>query len=83
MRDCNTKPQQLPELPPSTRGQALHRLGFVLKRPQKRLLKADAAKRETFVKGDWTEHGHVHRDDPDVFFHDPTSFVTFSSQGLT
>ena len=27
----------------------LHRLGFVLKRPQKRLLKADAAKRETFV----------------------------------
>ena len=43
------EPQQLPELPPSTRGQALHRLGFVLKRPQKRLLKADAAKRETFV----------------------------------
>ena len=31
------------------RGQALHRLGFVLKRPKKRLLKADAAKRETFV----------------------------------
>ena len=27
----------------------LHRLGFVLKRPQKRLLKADAAQRETFV----------------------------------
>ncbi len=43
------EPPQLPELPPSTRGQALHRLGFVLKRPQKRLLKADAAKRETFV----------------------------------
>ena len=42
------EPPQLPELPPSTRGQALHRLGFVLKRPQKRLLKADAAKRETF-----------------------------------
>ena len=43
------KPQQLPELPPSTRGPALHRLGFVLKRPKKRLLKADAAKRKTFV----------------------------------
>ena len=43
------EPQQLPELPPSTRGQALHRLGFVLKRPKKRLLKADAAQRETFV----------------------------------
>ena len=27
----------------------LHRLGFVLKRPKKRLLKADAAKREIFV----------------------------------
>ena len=43
------EPQQLPELPPSPRGQALHRLGFVLKWPKKRLLKADAAKRETFV----------------------------------
>ena len=43
------EPQQLPELPPSTPGQALHRLGFVLKRPKKRLLKADAAQRETFV----------------------------------
>ena len=43
------EPRQLPELPPSTRGQALHRLGFVLKWPKKRLLKADAAKRETFV----------------------------------
>jgi transposase len=28
----------------------LHRLGFVLKRPKKRLLKADAAKREAFVR---------------------------------
>jgi transposase len=28
----------------------LHRLGFVVKRPQKRLLKADAAKREAFVQ---------------------------------
>lgn len=28
----------------------LHRLGFVLKRPRKRLLKADAAKREAFVR---------------------------------
>ena len=27
----------------------LHRLGFTLKRPKKRLLKADEAKRETFV----------------------------------
>ncbi len=27
----------------------LHRLGFVLKRPRKRLLKADAAQRETCV----------------------------------
>ena len=39
----------MPELPPSPRGQALHRLGFSLKRPKKRLLKADAEKREAFV----------------------------------
>ena len=29
--------------------QYLHRLGFVLKRPKKRLLKADAAQRDAFV----------------------------------
>ena len=39
-------PQQLPDLPPSTRGQALRRLGFAFKRPKKRLLKADEEKRE-------------------------------------
>ena len=43
--------RQLPELPPSPGGQALHRLGFVLKRPRKRLVKADEAKREAFVAG--------------------------------
>ena len=37
------------ELPPSPRGQALHRLGFVSKRPKKRLVKADERKRESFV----------------------------------
>jgi transposase len=30
----------------------LHRLGFVVARPTKRLLKADAAKREAFVAAD-------------------------------
>ncbi|MCE2499739.1 MAG: winged helix-turn-helix domain-containing protein [Dehalococcoidia bacterium] len=35
--------------PVSSRGQALHRLGLVLKRPEKRLLKADPARREAFV----------------------------------
>ena len=39
------EPQRLPELPPSTRGQALHRLGFAFKRPKKQLLKANEAKR--------------------------------------
>ena len=39
----------MPELPLSTRGQALHRLGFVLKRPKKRLVKADPVRREAFV----------------------------------
>ena len=39
----------MPELPPSPRGQALHRLGFAFKRPKKRLLQADAEKRAAFV----------------------------------
>ena len=43
------EPRQLSELPPSTRGQALHQPGFVLKRPRKRLVKADERKREAFV----------------------------------
>ena len=36
--------------PVSSTGQALHRLGFVLKRPRKRLLKADPARRAAFVE---------------------------------
>ena len=35
--------------PVSSTGRALHRLGFVLKRPKKRLLKADPVRREAFV----------------------------------
>ena len=35
--------------PPAPRGQALHRLGFAFKRPKKRLLKADEAKRKAFI----------------------------------
>ena len=35
--------------PPAPRGQALHRLGFVFKRPKKRLLQADEAKRKAFI----------------------------------
>ena len=35
--------------PVSSTGQALHRLGFALKRPKKRLVKADPARREVFV----------------------------------
>ena len=35
--------------PVSSTGQALHWLGFMLKRPKKRLLKADPVRREAFV----------------------------------
>ena len=42
------EPRQLLELPPSPRGQALHRLGFSYKRPKKRLLKANESKRKAF-----------------------------------
>ena len=40
--------------PVSSTGQALHRLGFVLKRPKKRLVKADPVRREAFV-GEYAE----------------------------
>ena len=40
------EPEHLFELPPSTRWQALHRLGFTLKRPKKRLVKEDEAQPE-------------------------------------
>ena len=43
------EPQQLSELPPSPRGQALHRLEFALKRPKKRLVKANESQQEAFV----------------------------------
>ena len=52
----------------------LHRLGFVLKRPRKRLLKADAAKREAFVdayaalREEAAEHGAT------IFFVDEAHF---------
>ena len=36
--------------PVSSTGQALHRLGFVLNRSQKRLLKADPVRREAFLE---------------------------------
>ena len=44
------EPQQLLELPPFPRGQALLRLGFSYKRPKKRLLKADEARREASLR---------------------------------
>ena len=64
----------MPELPPSTRGQALHRLGFAFKRPKKRLLKADGAKREAFVAeyAALTEKGR--RSGARIFFADEAHF---------
>ena len=43
------QPKQLPQLPPSPRGQALHRLGFSFKRPKKGLVKGKESQRESFV----------------------------------
>ena len=68
------EPQQLPGLPSSPRGQALHRLGFVLKRPKKRLVKADNAKRESFVAeyaALWDEAG---RSGAKMYFADEAHF---------
>ena len=67
-------PQQLPELPPSPRGQALHRLGFAFKRPKKRLLKANKAKRDAFAAeyaALWDEAG---RTGGKIFFADEAHF---------
>ena len=68
------EPEQLPELPPSTRGQALHRLGFAFKRPIRRLVKANEARREVFVGkyGDlWEE---AERTGAEIFFADEAHF---------
>ena len=63
-------PQHLPDLPPSTRGQALSRLGFAFKWPKKRLVKADEAKREAFVAAYSTLRDEVGRTGGKIFFAD-------------
>ena len=64
----------MPELPPSTRGQALHRLGFVLKRPKKRLVKADPVRREAFVVEYAALTASARRSGAKIFFADEAHF---------
>ena len=52
----------------------LHRLGFVVKRPKKRLLKADAAKREAFVAEYATLRVEAERTGAKHFFVDEAHF---------
>jgi transposase len=52
----------------------LHRLGFVLKRPKKRLLKADAAKREAFVTAYVVLLEEARRTGAKIFFADEAHF---------
>jgi transposase len=52
----------------------LHRLGFVIKRPKKRLLKADAAKREAFVQQYLTLRDAAVASAAKVFFADEAHF---------
>ena len=52
----------------------LHRLGFVLKRPKKRLVKADKAKRETFVAEYAALWDEAHRSGAKIFFVDEAHF---------
>lgn len=54
--------------------QYLHRLGFVLKRPKKRLLKADAAKREAFVAFYIALRQEAERSGAKIFFVDEAHF---------
>ena len=52
----------------------LHRLGFALKRPKKRLLKADAAKREAFVADYAALWEEAYRSGAKIFFADEAHF---------
>ncbi len=52
----------------------LHRLGFVLKRPKKRLLKADEGKREAFVAEYAALRGQARRSGAKIFFADEAHF---------
>ena len=52
----------------------LHRLGFAFKRPKKRLLKADEAKRETFVAEYAALSEEAQRSGAKIFFADEAHF---------
>ena len=54
----------------------LHRLGFAFKRPKKRLIKADAAKRESFVAEYAALWDEAHRSGAKIFFADEAHFRT-------
>ena len=52
----------------------LHRLGFVLKRPKKRLVKADNAKRESFVAEYAALWDETRRSGAKIYFADEAHF---------
>jgi transposase len=52
----------------------LHRLGFVVKRPKKRLLKANAEKRQAFVAGYVALRAEAERSGAKIFFVDEAHF---------
>ena len=52
----------------------LHRLGFAFKRPKKRLIKVDAAKRESFVAEYAVRWDEAHRSGARIFFADEAHF---------
>ena len=60
--------------PPAADLSYLHRLGFVLKRPKKRLLKADPARREAFVGEYATLKVAAARTGTEIFFADEAHF---------
>ncbi len=64
----------MPELPPSARGQALHRLGFAFRRPKKRLVKANEARREAFVAEYAALKKEAQQTGAKVFFADEAHF---------
>ncbi len=61
----------------------LHRLGFVLKRPKKRLVKADQDKRESFVADYAARWDEARRTGAKIFFADEAHFRADAERGAS
>ena len=68
---------------PSTCLNYLHRVGFAFKHPKKRLLKADAEKRESFVAEYAARSEEARRSEAKIFFADEAHFRADAELGAS